>query len=288
MARNLVKRVAKAKDIKHVVVFSDTHIGCQLSILPKTGGMKTEGGLYKPSAFQKKIYKCWEDFWNVQVPKMTQGEPYDIVFNGDAIEGVHHRSTGQWTHNLADQARAVIQLFQPVIDNCPGRFYFIRGTEAHVGASGQEEENIARELGAVPDNLGNHSRYEMFKKLKGGVIHFTHHISAVATAANEGSAVYRELVEMWIECARWGDRAVDVIVRSHRHKHFCNEVATDRGKSSSCVTPCWQGKTGFIHRIAGGRNVQPQFGGICLNWSDREKFIYELHRVYRMKRPNPV
>ncbi len=273
-----------SRNIRHIVVVSDLHVGCQLGICPPRG-YKAEGGMYVPSDWQKQLLKMWNRFWKVEVPTMTKGEPYDVVVNGDIVDGVHHNSVTQWTHNLADQAGAAIELLQPIRDNIEGRFYVVRGTEAHVGQSGSSEEQIARELKANRTKEGQFSRYELWKKLKGGLIHFTHHIGTTSASAYEGTAVYKELVEAFVEAGRWGERPPDCIVRSHRHRHFCCEIATVGGKATSCVTPSWQGKTPFAYKIAGARQTQPQFGGLVLSWSNSEKFIYERHRVWRLERP---
>lgn len=287
--RKTTKRVKKKTKgiggVRHIVVVSDLHIGCQLGLCPKDGGRQAEGGVYTPSAFQQQLYSMWDAFWNDEIPRITEGEPYDIVINGDILDGSHHQSVSQWTHNITDQAAAALEILQPIRDACRGQFYVIRGTEVHVGKSGQDEEWLARELKAVPTKTKQFSRYELWKKLGGGLIHFTHHIGTTSSSAYESTAVYRELVESFVEAARWKERPPDVIVRSHRHRHFVVEVATGNGKATSVVTPAWQGKTPFAHRIAGARQSQPQFGGIILTWSRKERFIYERHRVWRLDRP---
>jgi len=233
------------------------------------------------------MYGMWRRFWEDEVPAITEGEDYDIVVNGELVDGVHHGSVTQWSHNLADQSAAAIKLMEPIVENCLGDLYIIRGTEAHSGKSGQEDERTARELGAKPNKIGQYSRYDLWKNLWGGLIHFTHHIGTTSSAAYESTAVYRELIEAYVDAGRWGDRPPDVIVRSHRHRHICIEVATGRGKALALVTPGWQGKTPFAHKVAGARQSQPQFGGVVLSWSRTEKFIYPRHRVWRLQRDEP-
>jgi len=284
------KRVRKDR-IKHIVVVSDLHVGCQLALCPPNGALQDEGGMYMPSPFQKKMWKMWSDFWEVHVPIMTEGLPYHVVINGDIVDGVHHNAVTQWSNNKASQALAALEILKPIKEKCQGNFYVIRGTEAHVGQSGNAEESIARELGAVPNGEGMFSRYELWKKLGGGLIHFTHHIGCSGAAAGEATAILKELVEFYVEAGRWNERPPDVCVRSHRHRHMEVTFATGRngssgqGKALSVVTPAWQGKTPFVHKIAGGRTSQPMFGGIVLSWSKNDNLIYERHRVWRLDRP---
>jgi hypothetical protein len=287
-----MKKVKKQKgkvydQPRHIVVVSDLHVGCQLALCPPEGAKQTEGGHYQPSNFQKKLYAMWLAFWNVEVPKITDGEDYDIVVNGEFIDGKHHDSVSQWSHNLTDQAAAAVQIMKPIVAKCKGSFYAIRGTEAHSGKSGSDDESIARQLGAKPTKDGQFSRYELWKTLWGGLIHFNHHIGTTSSSAYESTAVYRELVEAYVEAGRWGDRPPDVVVRSHRHRHINIEIATGHGKAMSIVTPGWQGKTPFAHKVAGARQSQPQFGGIVLSWSRSEQFVYARHRVWRLERDVP-
>lgn len=279
------RKTAGKMGVRHVVVVSDLHVGCQMAIVHPDGARQAEGGWYTPSKFQRMLYGLWEQFWEVEVPIMTQGEPFDIVINGECVDGSHHNAVNQWTQNLTDQCAASIKLIEPLLDKCK-RLFIIRGTEAHSGKSGQQDEQIAREVGAVPCPItGQYSRYELFYGLRDGIIHFTHTVGCVGSQANEASAPLKDLTEFYLESGRWGERPPDAIVRSHRHRHVVVELATCRGKALACVTPAWQGKTPFAYKIAGGRPAQPQFGGICLSWSEKERFIYELHRVWRPDRP---
>lgn len=222
------------------------------------------GGVYVPSHFQSWLYARWKDFWE-WVEVVTGGEPWDLVVNGDALDGVHHNSTTQISHNLADQAAIARDLLGPVVKKSAA-YYHIRGTEAHVGRSGAEEERLAHELGAIPDDDGNFARWEMWHKMAGPndpVVHLTHHISTSGSSYAEVGAIGRELVEMQVNKGRWDANGADMLVRSHRHR--CGEVAIygARGRQTSVVTPGWQGKTPFVYRI-NARMAVPQFGGIVI------------------------
>src|SRR6478752_10617116 len=138
-----------------LIVISDTHCGCKLSLHPSSPSPLDDGGSYLPSAFQRKVWSLWEEFWGEWVPLVTRGEPYDVCFNGDAIDGVHHRSTTQVSHNLLDQQTIAEMCLRPVAEACQdsgGTYYHIRGTEAHVGSSGVQEERLAKALGAKPNS----------------------------------------------------------------------------------------------------------------------------------------
>lgn len=268
--------------INNVVVISDTHSGCKLALCPPDGADLDDGGTYMPSRFQKKMWSLWEEFWGEWVPMATKGEPYAVIFNGDALEGVHHGSTTQITHNLMDQGRIAKRVLAPVVEKCEGRYYHIRGTEAHVGPSASAEEALAKSLGAIPNEDGQYARYDLWKTIgPDKLIHSLHHIGSTGSQAYEATAVHKEIVEEFAEAGRWRNQPPDVVVRSHRHRYMETAVPIGHrgkngkqstGRAFSVVTPCWQGKTPFVWKIPGGRLSTPQFGGILIRY-DRQLYI---------------
>ena len=253
----------KKKDITAWVVISDTHIGSQLGLCPESGIMLDEGGMYYPNEIQKALWIHWQEFWKKKVPEMTEGMPYGLIFNGDLIEGVHHSATCQVSSNIKDHILAAEQILSPLVDKARGPLYVIRGTPAHVGTSGANEEELARILGAIPNSAGQYARYELWKRIGPFLAHFTHHISTVGSQYAEATAVHRELMECFTEAARHGEEIPDIVVRSHRHRYVKTEVATYKGTGIGVTTPAWQAKTGFVYKIA-ARNNHPQFGGIVI------------------------
>lgn len=267
--------------LKNYVIISDLHCGCQLGLCPPGGARLDEGGRYLPNAIQKKIWLYWREFWEKFVPQVTKNQPWGLVINGDAIDGIHHGATTQISHNLADQRRLAIDVLGPVAMRAKA-VYLIRGTEAHVGKSATEEEAIAAELGAVPNEHGQRARYDLWLKIGDGLAHVMHHIGATGSQAYEATAVHKELTEEYTEAGRWGERPPDIVVRSHRHRFIKSEIASDHGNAQSVVTPGWQAKTPFAWKIAGARLSAPQFGGIVLRQGDEDLFV--RHRVWTIGR----
>jgi hypothetical protein len=253
-----------------------------------------DGGQYIPSAFQKAVWALWEEFWDQWVPEVTRGEPYDIVHNGDAIEGVHHKATTPISHNTHDQLEQAEEILKPRIDAAKkggGKYYHIRGTEAHVGTSAKYEEDLANRLGAVPNEDGQYARYELWKRVgvpsagKHGVpaplVHLLHHIGTTSSAAHESSAVNAEYTASLVESARWGYAPPDYVIRSHRHRHISVKLGSARGYAEVIVTPAWQGKTPFAWKIPGARLSPPQFGGIIIRQGDEEHFCRSYVRTLK-------
>lgn len=283
------KRIAAT--IRQAIIISDTHFGCKVAICPK-GFQIDEGVKYQPSRIQRKIQAYWEIFWGEWVPEVTKGEPFAVIHVGDVIEGLHHRNTTPITPDLSVHRRLAIQMLKPVVAACDGLYYQIRGTDAHVGPSGQEEETVAETLGAIPDADGRYARHELWKMVGHGLVHCLHHIGTTGSAAYEGTAPNRELVNAFVEAGRWGDRPPDVIVRAHRHRSYrltmpgASAVPEAKiGEKTVIITPAWQGKTPFTFRISGVRQSQPQFGGWLIR--EGEGTFYFRSKEWRLERPKP-
>ena len=277
------------EQVSAYVVISDIHAGCQLGLYPCniTRGelLLDEGGEYTPNAIQRGMWAWWDEFWFEHVPEMTNGLPYGVIVNGDSLDGKHHDAVHQITHNLSTQQRIAEAILRPIVDLCEGRFYMIRGTEAHVGPSGQQEEMLASSLGAIRSDIGQSARHELWKKIgKHSMVHIAHTIGGTSSQSYESTAVHKEYVEALAESARWGNRAPDAVVRSHRHRYFETMIATERGRGRGIVTPGWQARTPFAYKIAGGRNSQPQFGGVVLIESPSGEF-YTRSKVWSIQRP---
>jgi hypothetical protein len=266
-------------------VVSDLHAGCRLGLCPSRIPLD-DGGTYESSPFQKKTKALWDEFHNKFVPSITQGEPHALVVNGDALEGVHHGSVTQVSHNIEDQLRIAETLLAPVVKKAAA-YHHVRGTEAHVGPSGQYEERLARTLGAAPNEQGQFAGWELWAKLGANPIHFAHHVGTTGSSAYESTAVHKETVESFVEAGRWGDEPPAVIVRSHRHRYIEVRIGSSRGYTISVVTPGFQGKTPFAHKIPGARVSQPQFGGIVIRLS-RDGSVYVAAKVWRIERPKEV
>ncbi len=271
--------MAKPKPVRTLVVVSDTHAGCRLALYPLDTQVRLDdGGFYRPSAFQEQMWTLWREFWDEWVPTVTKGEPYDIVHNGDIIEGVHHGATTQVSHNINDQKKIAVAVMQPHVKKCVrmgGTFYSVRGTGAHVGQSSIYEEEVAELLGAKPNRNGQYSRYDLWKRVgspDGPLVHLLHHVGVTGSAAHEASAVNAELTACYVEAARWARQPPDYVVRSHRHRFIAVDMESARGHAAALVTPAWQGKSPFAWKVAGARVSEPQFGGVMIREGDRSNY----------------
>ena len=260
--------------INNVIVVSDLHCGCRVGLCPPTARLDG-GGIYHAGPIQTQSWKWWQEFWGEWVPTVTRGEPFAVVVNGDAIDGRHHGATTQVSQNLADQENIAAEILAHIRIRCDGRLYMIKGTEIHVGTSAEDEERLARRVGAIPDRQGHHSRGALWMQVGKALVHYAHHIGATSRAAYESSALMGEFTEMLTEAAKQRLAPPDIVVRSHRHRHIKVEVPTENTYGIIFTTPSWQGPTPWLLRTLGGRAQLPQFGGALIRSGDEE--IYTRH-----------
>jgi hypothetical protein len=198
----------------------------------------------------------WEEFWGEWVPRVTHGEPFAVVHNGDAIDGVHHNSTTQWSHNLEDQGNHAYKILKPVVEACEGRYYHIRGTEAHVGKSGCFEERIANGLRkdgrpvVGDDATGNASHWHAKIDVQGVRFDFAHHGSVGTRPWTKPNATNNLAAAMFYDHAKDGVPHPHLAVRSHMHQWV---DTYDAHPVRVVQIAAWQLATAFIHRIAPGK-----------------------------------
>lgn len=267
--------------IKNIICISDLHCGDQFGLcLPKI--TLDGGGTYTQSKLQKKLWQWWNLFWKEYINELCKGEDYAIVLNGDAIDGPnHHGVNSQITNNLEDQINIAYECLAPIVDG--HKFYFIRGTEAHAGKSAEWEEILAQRLKSIPDELGNYTRWGMWLKMQEFLIHFSHHISGTGSSSYESTAVYKEMVEAFVQAGRWNQKPPNCIVRSHRHRQFETRIGGAEGYCISIVTPGWQLPTPFSYRLLSGRTSPPQVGGYLIRASGKDG-LYTRFKLFEIER----
>ena len=273
--------------VQNLVVISDMHVGSRVALAPPKFRLD-DGGTVNQSKLQRVLYSWWQEFWGEFVPAATKGEPYDIVHNGDIIDGAPHGSVAHLSGIMDDQCNAAIELLKPVVSSQKVKsVYFTRGTESHTMKSAEADERVAKAIGAVPDKTGAHARWELWKTVGDRLVHFLHHVGTTGSAAHEASAVNAELTAELVEAARWGERAPDAIVRSHRHRAIEIRLPGPKGWRFAVVTPAWQAKTPFCYKIPGARLAPSQIGGIVLRYNPKEDALYTVPFIRHIGREKP-
>ena len=225
---------------KIIVLLSDLHIGSVVGLWPSEF-ISNEGFPIGQNPFQKWLWACWEDC-HKWIAKTAGDQPYDLVINGDLVEGIHHRTTQVMSADVGDQSSAVIQILEPITSKAAS-LHIIKGTECHTR---NDEIRLGRVLGASknPEN-GQNAWDNLDIEINGTLINFAHHISATSRPYLEAGAHSIALGTITHSRARVGKRVPSVICRAHRHRHG---IWTD-GNQASLITGAWQGLTRHGHKV---------------------------------------
>ena len=207
-----------------------------------------------------------------------------LVINGDGTDDNKHSHHGLITVNksvIIDLAIDVHQVAATIAD----RVFYVRGTEAHAGGAGELEEQVAQELGCVPDDeTGNRSWWHLPLVANGVSFDIAHHPPSNSTRPwTKGGGAERTAAIMVYEYGSDGLLPPDVTVRSHVH-HF-EDSGTDHA-TRAFFTPPWQLCTAFGHRIGFSGRIEPVgvLGFVCRG----EPHVYEFRKlIYKPERRKP-
>lgn len=229
-------------------MLSDLHIGSVVGLWPP-GFVSNEGFPIGQNNFQKWLWKCWVDM--IKWVDLTAGDsPFDIVLNGDLVEGIHHRTTQVMSADIGDQSVAVLETIAHLVAKSSA-LHVIKGTECHTR---NDEIRIGKSLGGSRDpSTGQHAWDSLDLEVNGTLFNFAHHISATARPYLEASAHSIALGALTQSRARIDRRAPKVMCRAHRHRHG---VWTD-GNQMSAICGAWQGLTRHGYKVVPDAVPQP-------------------------------
>lgn len=268
--------------MKTVTIVSDLHVGSSLGLCADSGMQLGEAGIYFPSKLQISVFRAWQSFFDYAGQVNEKAESTTLVINGDSVDGFHHNTVALATNNIEVQENAAIEILKPVAKQFD-QVYVVRGTEAHVQASAQSEERIAKGIGAQVNDEGQSSWWQLWLDVDGMIFNIAHHIGTTSSSAYESSAVMREMVAALVEAGQWGQHLPDVLVRSHRHRYIELAIPSGRGKIQAVVTPGWQLRTPFVEKI--DRMRLPHIGGIIFVVEDGQCSVRA--RIFPMRNMEP-
>jgi hypothetical protein len=274
--------------MKSIIVISDLHVGSTVGLCPPQVSV-VDRGTYECNKFQEALYHYWQDFWKIFVPRAVKGsKKVVLIINGDVIDNVHHETVNILSNSIEVQESAAVSILNGIRSLCPVKIheiYMVAGTEAHAGRAAESERRIAKAIGAIPDETGEHTPYQRWLDVDGTIVHFAHTIGTTSSAAYESSAPMRELVASMVEAAQWGRPMPDILVRSHRHRFIEVPIPTEGGRIRVVVTPGWQLRTPFVERV--DRMRMPHIGGVVFQLGE-EHSCQVKEKLYPLPDPKPV
>lgn len=256
---------------KLVLLLSDLHIGSTVGLWPE-GFVSNEGFPIGQNRFQKWLWQCWNDVLKWSGAIIGKDE-FEIVVNGDLVEGIHHRTLQVMSADVGDQTAAVLDILSKLAGSA-SKMHVIKGTECHTR---NDEIRIGKALNASKDpSTGQHAWDVLDLEVNGTLYNFAHHISATARTYLEASAHSIALGALTHSRARSGKRVPKVICRAHRHRHG---IWTD-GNQMSCITGAWQGLTRHGYKVVPDAIPQPSAIILDARTTERGDLPLVHQRVY--------
>src|SRR5215475_1130049 len=123
--------------MKKLAVVSDLQCGSLFGMLPQDF-ITSEGVPKLQNTGQKYLWECWLDFSD----RLREFKPDALIVNGDLVDGRQQAQKGTELSLplLFDQIRAAEQCLKVLKKKCPTmKWYFVQGTEYHVGKAAEHE-----------------------------------------------------------------------------------------------------------------------------------------------------
>jgi hypothetical protein len=253
---------------KLLMTLSDLHVGSTVGLWP-SDFVSNEGNPIGQNKFQKWLWSCWSDMqgWAKEV---IGNDDFDLVINGDIVDGIHHKTLQVMTPDLGDQTSAVKRILGDLAINA-ANLHLIKGTESHTTT---QEIHVGRALGASKDPITGQNAWDNLDlTVHGTLYNFAHHISATARTYLEASAHSIMLGNMTHARARTGKPIPKVMVRAHRHRHGIWED----GNQISAICGAWQGLTRYGYKVVPDAIPQPS----VIIFDHRGLKPNELPRIHR-------
>lgn len=250
-----------------LVVVSDLHCGSSVGLMPPDSENLAGNTIgFGSNLHQAWLWECWQDAME-KVAGITKGDPYAVVVNGDATEGIHHRSPEVVASLIENHCTMAAEALKPLTSKAAVSFV-VRGTECHTH---NVETYLAKLIGAKDGE----ARDKWHIDIHGCAVDATHHIGATSRVYLEASALSITLGNARLNSVRSGHPVAQVYLRAHRH---CGGIYSD-GSGMIAVTGGWQFLTRHGHKVVPDAIPRPSI--LVLDWRGKpEGALPTPHHIY--------
>lgn len=230
----------------------DLHCGSTVGLHPEDETPYDDGGAYTPSVVQRWLWSNWSDYWQ-RVAALAEGRPVSVLFNGDLVDGDHHKTTqiiGRHPGLQMDVLRRCVEYVLATVR--VKRAIIVRGTASHTGQGAPTEESFARWLLSrgveVPRDEDNKAyAWRHFTGDLGGVrIDVTHHGRVGGRPWTAAGGVTNLSMEILANYALKREPLPDLAIRSHNHQAF--DTGTLPGVRILAL-PAWQLGNDWVKQV---------------------------------------
>ena len=262
-------------------MIGDTHCNSRMGLCPPVFNLK-DGGTYRPNKTQKYLWNSYVSFLDavVETAKDVKPDKIGALLMGDMVDGDRKRRTHQIiSRNASEVVDIAIQSLEPLyqlIDWC----VFLKGTPAHVGKSGEIEEELASDCDIAQKNGENNYAWDEFYGTIGGVLFDAKHHGKLGYMRHTRTNALHTLAEnLFGAYTERGEKPPRVALRGHVH---LSRDTYDNHYVRAVTSPCFCGMTGYAHRVS---DDLPDVGGLIFVC---EGGSYQLiKKEYRLKARRP-
>jgi len=248
------------------LVISDPHCGSDVGLMPPEAIM--ENGTGRTHGQNRKLQWIWDTYVkaSTQAMDVIGKDPFILTFNGDLIEGIHHRSDEVVAAKIIEHVNIAVGCFEPLVKKAHTTL-LTKGTECHVR---DMETVFMRELN-IPGKAKDVQQY----RVNDCMVDARHHMPATSRLHLEASGMGVVMANCRSNMLRAGHQVPKVFLRAHRH---CGGDYCD-GESMILVTPPWQMLTRHAHKVV--TDAIPRVGMYLLDWRNVPKgALPATHRFF--------
>jgi hypothetical protein len=257
--KNSKKKTGKtpaSSDTRRLVVISDLHAGSSFAPCPPNY-QRHDGNIVYQNTDGQFATAAFQTFTKT----ILQLPSYDLLLNGDLIQGFHPRSKEVWSMDPGDHVGAAMMLLDPLVNKAT-RVWVTAGTESH---SQESEQGLAMYFGANRDKYTKKLAPNLWRFTYCGVMmHAIHHMPTTVRVNLEATQLSVQLREHQIKCVQVDLQPPRLVIASHRH----TAASYTDFHSMMLVTPAWQTADGrYTQKVVPG--AQTRVGGLMLDWTER-------------------
>lgn len=261
----------KPDAINAILCVSDMHCGSSVGLAHP----ESEQASGNVVGFGRNHHQAWLwQEWQKQTAKAfseLDGANILLVVNGDATEGVHHRTAELIASSIEEHCGIALKCLQPIADRCAA-VIVTKGTECHTHGM---EDKLASDLKARSFKAQD----KWLVDIHGCLCDVAHHMMPSSRKYLEATQLSVTLGNAQLNRVRAGHRVPSVFLRSHRH---CGGVYSD-GCAAIGVSGGWQFLTRHGHKVVTDSIPQPSI--ITLDW--RGQLYGALPRITELKSSPP-
>jgi len=276
-----------ADDEAILVAVADLHVNRTVALCPPAVNLDS-GGTYRASKPQRALFAAWKDFWHTEVfGQAVAGIPIYIVIVGDLNDLNVHSGVELISGNRADIIKMSGIALDPILSQMDrergDRLFINRGTRAHTGDEASLEEEVAKDVGAEPDEVAGTWSWWWLPLLLGDVrFDISHHPDTSSYRPyTRNAAAERQSAILLHRYAKRGDLVPHVGIRAHVH-YFADSGEKTIPRVFYC--PPWCFTTPYGRRRGTGGTIEPPGGLIFHCRGGRYTFRF-IDYPFRRRKP---